>query len=237
MCLISRSRWTDVAAGSRRKALLVTATPSSPPPTPSPPPQACQRPDEPSHTSGVSLTAYLQNIKKSKMCCCMWILLFVFFLSDIRGKMLHLWLHQVIFLLESVYCISISPFSILMNWVFETVQMKSHLHMWRFGSRDGKWFFSFMLQVHFPQRSAYCLSADMCKNKDCSCLPDWRASEFISALSKVSMKRCPLGRYANLKLQDNKGDKSKRRRTQTTRDSCQQTVLCIILTYFACKLV
>lgn len=52
--------------------------------------------------------------------------------------------------------------------------------------------------------------------------PDWQASEFISALSKVSMKRCPLGRSANLMLRDNKGHK--RRRTQTTPDSCQQTV-------------
>lgn len=60
----------------------------------------------------------------------------------------------------------------------------------------------------FLHRSVYCLGADLCRNKDRSCLSDWWAFEFISALSKVSMKRCPLGASASSRLQDNNGHQS-----------------------------
>lgn len=193
----------------------MTATPPSPPPTPSAPPQARQRPDEPWVAAPTPPGSRSQLISHTQ------ILVFVFvLLSDIRRETLHRWRHQVIFLLQSVNCITLPPFSILVNCERLKPKMKSHLHMWRFGSRDGNRFFSFMLQVHFPQRWAYCLGADLSRNKDCSCLPDRRASEFISALSKVSMKSCPLGGCADLMLQDNKGDA--RRRTQTARDTCQR---------------
>lgn len=47
-------------------------------------------------------------------------------------------------------------------------------------------------------RSVYSLSVKLWRKKALSYLPDWQASEFISAISKVSMKRCPLSVYTNM---------------------------------------
>lgn len=48
------------------------------------------------------------------------------------------------------------------------------------------------------QRSVYSLSVKLWRKKDHSYLSDWWASEFISAISKVSMNRCPLSVYTNM---------------------------------------
>lgn len=48
------------------------------------------------------------------------------------------------------------------------------------------------------QRSVYSLSVKLWRKKDHSYLSDGWASEFISAMSKISMKRCPLSVYTNM---------------------------------------
>lgn len=70
--------------------------------------------------------------KERKVCCCVWTLFFFFRYEE--KKQLHLRLHQVIFLfrITVVYCITLSPFSILMNSERLKPKMKSHLHVWRF---------------------------------------------------------------------------------------------------------
>lgn len=68
----------------------------------------------------------------------MWISFFSFFIRYEGKNVLSAVSHQVILLLESVYCITTFSFPLLMNCEHLKSEMKSHQHMWRFGSPDGK---------------------------------------------------------------------------------------------------
>lgn len=68
----------------------------------------------------------------------MWISFSSVFISYEGKNVLSVVSHQVILRLESVYCITTFSFPLLMNCEHLKSEMKSHQHMWRFGSPDGK---------------------------------------------------------------------------------------------------
>lgn len=159
------------------------------------------------------------------MCSCVWIRFFLF-LSDMKGGNAPSVVTSGHFPLRISLLYHLSPFFHFNELqAFETRDeiASAHVALWLPRMENDSSLSCCRCIFH---RDRLIASVQICAGiKIAPASPDWQASEFISALSKVSMKRCPLGRNANLMLRDNKGHKSKRRRTQTTPDSCQQTVL------------
>lgn len=98
-----------------------------------------------SHTSGLSVTAYLHKIKRTQKVLACVDPFFLFFIRYGGGCGYTVVTHQVIFLLKSYHL-----FPLFGNCQHLKAKMRSLQHMWRFSSRDVKWICSFMLQVHFP---------------------------------------------------------------------------------------
>lgn len=115
----------------------MTATPSSPPPTPSSPPRACQRPDEPwvaAHTLlGSQSQLIFKRSRESKKCRRNVDFIFLLF-GRYEGKnVLYVVSHQVILLLESVYCItsfSFPPFNEVRAFEIWDEITSAHVALW-----------------------------------------------------------------------------------------------------------
>lgn len=188
-----------------------------------------------SHTSGLSLAAYLQKIKRKQNVLSYMDSIFAFFIGYEGGKCSSC---GYIRSFSFQYHYAVSPFPLSPFWWTASIWNPRWNRICTCGAL-APWMendSSLSCCRCIFHRDRLIASVQICAGIKIApaSLTDGQASEFISALSKLSMERCPLGRDANLMPQDNKEDKSRRRRTQTTRDSCQQTVL---LTSFAWALV